>query len=488
MLSLTTIICGFILPRLILQTFGSEVNGLVNSIGQFLGIIGLMDLGVGAVVQSSLYKPLVDNDYEEISKIMSSASRFFKMLGRILLVYVLILAVIYPFISDNEFNYFYSASLIISMAISSFAQYYFAITNQLLLIADQKGYICYTIQIISVVLNTLFCAAVIYLGGTIQVVKFVSSIVFLIQPIYLKYYVDKHYALDLKIKYTEEPIKQKWNGIAQHVSAVVLDGTDTIVLTIFSSLSNVSIYSVYHLVVYGIKNLFTSMTNGGVQSFLGELFASQDKDKLSPTFSYIEWILHTSASFIFACTGVLIVPFVSVYTKGITDANYFQPVFGALIVAANCAHCLRLPYHIMIKAAGQYKETQNSYIIAAVMNLLISAIVVKFWGLIGVAVGTLVSMLYQTIWMAIYCSKHILQFPITRFVKQILIDIISIVVCYILAGFIQLQETSYNYWILMALECSMICGAVFIVMNMIFYHKMVFKVATVLKSKVIHSK
>ena len=85
---LTTIICGFILPRLILSAFGSDVNGLVNSITQFLGIIAFLELGVGSVVQSSLYKPLVDKKQEDVSKIISSANKFFRNLARILLIYV----------------------------------------------------------------------------------------------------------------------------------------------------------------------------------------------------------------------------------------------------------------------------------------------------------------------------------------------------------------------------------------------------------------
>ena len=55
------IISGFVLPRLILSTYGSDVNGLVSSITQFLQVIAFLELGVGAVVQSSLYKPLVEN-------------------------------------------------------------------------------------------------------------------------------------------------------------------------------------------------------------------------------------------------------------------------------------------------------------------------------------------------------------------------------------------------------------------------------------------
>lgn len=67
---ITALMCGFVLPRLFLEYFGSEVNGLVNSITQFLGVISFLELGVGAVVQSSLYQPLANDDKPQISKVM----------------------------------------------------------------------------------------------------------------------------------------------------------------------------------------------------------------------------------------------------------------------------------------------------------------------------------------------------------------------------------------------------------------------------------
>lgn len=101
----------------------------------------------------------------------------------------------------------------------------------------------------------------------------------------------------------------KWNGVAQHIAAVVLDGTDNIVLSIFATLSDVSIYSVYHLVVYGVKQLFTSMTNG-IHSLIGELWAKQELDTLNRTFGWTEWAIHTGVTYVFGCTGLLILPFV----------------------------------------------------------------------------------------------------------------------------------------------------------------------------------
>ena len=82
----TVLVCGFILPRFFLQSFGSEVNGMVNSIAQFLGVISFLELGVGAVVESALYKPLAEKNNEEISKVMASANKFFQRLAQILAV------------------------------------------------------------------------------------------------------------------------------------------------------------------------------------------------------------------------------------------------------------------------------------------------------------------------------------------------------------------------------------------------------------------
>ncbi len=161
-LEVITIISGFILPRMIMEEYGSSINGLVNSISHFIGIIAFLELGVGKVVQSSLYKPLANKDNDQISCIIVSAGRFFNRIAKIMLAYLFILIVIYPFISGQQFSWVFSATLIAAMSISAFAQYYFGIVNRLLLTADQKGYIQYTAQIVTLTLNTIACVVLIW--------------------------------------------------------------------------------------------------------------------------------------------------------------------------------------------------------------------------------------------------------------------------------------------------------------------------------------
>lgn len=479
---ITALICGFILPRLFLQHFGSEVNGLVNSITQFLSVISFLELGVGAVVESALYKPLADHDTQQVSRVMVSANKFFHRLAQILLVYVVGLILIYPYIANQNFGYVYTATLIAAISISSFAQYYFGIVNALLLNADQRGYIQYNAQTITLILNTVVCAIMISVGGSVQLVKLTTSLIYLARPLALRIYVNRKYQIDWKIKYTEEPIQQKWNGVAQHVAAVVLDGTDTIVLTIFSTLSNVSIYSVYFLVVKGVKTLFLSITNG-MQALIGELWAKQELEQLNDFFGWVEWGIHTGTTYVFACTAALIVPFVRVYTAGIHDANYIQFTFGILLTLANAMHCLRLPYNIMVLAAGHYRQTQRNYIVAAILNIVISVLTVKAWGLIGVAIGTLVAMTYQTIWLAVYDSRHFVFWSMKKVAKQFAVDAVCAVVIVFLAAQLSMRSVSYISWVLLAIEVAAMAVVVVFVVNFIFYQNRIKQLSNKMRRK-----
>lgn len=478
----TTITCGFILPRLILGYYGTEVNGLVNSITQFLAIISFLELGVGAVVQSSLYKPLADKDNITVSKVITSADKFFRRLGYILAIYVVVMLFYYPYLVKQSFSFTFTATLIVAISIRSFAQYFFGIVNRLLLLADQKAYIQYIAQTSAVIANTVGCYILIAFDCSVQVVYGLTSLIFFLQPLAIHMYIKRYYVLDRQIHYDVEPIKQKWNGVAQHIAAVILSSSDSIVLTTFSTLVNVSIYTVYYLPMSGARLMIMSMISG-IEALIGNLWAKQDLAELRKVFAWTEWSIHTGTTLIFTLTAILIVPFVQVYTHGVNDANYIQPLFGVLLVAANSGHCLRLPYNIMILAAGHYKQTQHNYIIAAVMNIAISIVCVMQFGLIGVALGTLAAMAYQTVWMAWYNSKNFIQWPMKNCFKQIVVDAVSAVGIFVVGSCFSLSTIGYVSWVILAIKvtaCGIIVGAI---VNYVFYREYMLKIVSMVMKK-----
>ncbi|MCI9142671.1 MAG: sugar isomerase, partial [Lachnospiraceae bacterium] len=172
---IVTVICGFILPRFILLYYGSEINGLISSISHFLSFISLLDLGVGSVIQANLYKPLADKDIYKVSAIVVSSQRFFRRLAYIFLVYIVILAVALPNTVSVEQDFLFTSSLVMIIAISTFAQFFFGMTNELLLAADQRSYITISMQIGTVLLNTLCCIILMEIGASIHAVKLLTS-------------------------------------------------------------------------------------------------------------------------------------------------------------------------------------------------------------------------------------------------------------------------------------------------------------------------
>ena len=441
---IVTIVCGLILPRLILKAYGSDVNGLVNSISSILNVITLMELGVGAVVQSALYKPLADNDEERVNKIVNEAKKFFNIVGLIFVVFVLAVCLFYPFYVSGQFEIFSTILLILAISLNLFGQYFFGIVNNLLLQADQKSFIPFIINTITLIISTLSCVLLIHFNCPIQLVKFASSLIFLARPLTFFIYVKKTYNI-YKVKLEGTELPQKWDGIVQHVAAYVLDNTDILVLTIFASLASVSVYSTYYLIAQALRSLIVSLTSG-IQSYYGNIYATGDMGFLKKEFNKFNFSLCFISSTLFSIAIITIVPFVLVYTSGVTDANYDQLAFGILLLVGQFFYCTRRSFNMMILAVGHYKETKWSAIIEALINIAISIPFVIFFDLIGVAIGTAVAMLYRTIYFAWYCKKNIIERPFGLFIKDFISNCLIIGVSIGVAVYVHQKVVIANFW------------------------------------------
>lgn len=422
-LQLIIIVYGFIVPKIIIIYFGSSVNGLVSSITQFLGYIALLESGFGPVLKAALYKPIAKKDKAEIEKILASSNDFFRKIARIFIVYILLLVLLYPLLVNKEFNFFFSSSLIVIISISTFAEYYFGMTYRIYLQAEQKNYIISTFQIVSYILNIILLFILIKLNASIHIIKFITGVVFIIRPIFQNIYVKRKFKINITKSTEKAVIKQKWDGLAQHIAFVIHSNTDVTLLTIFTNLKEVSVYSVYKLVVNGVRSLAQIFTIG-IDSSFGDIIAHNEQDNLNKQFQVFEVLCHISNTILFGCSFVLILPFVAIYTKNVIDANYIRLTFGHLIVLSEFIWAIRLPYNTLVSAAGKFKETRNGSWIECLTNILISLLLIKPFGLIGVVIGTIVAMTIRTVELIVFTNKNILNRNLSLSIKNILIMIV----------------------------------------------------------------
>ncbi len=339
-----------------------------------------------------------------------------------------------------------SLSLILVIGFGTLVRYAIGLPEEILVIADQKGYIVYRLQTAAIAISLVLQIMLLRSGKSLAVVQLAGTMISVLQILTVWLYVRTHYSIDPKIRWTEEPIPQKWNGIAQHVAFFVLENTDIILLTIFTTFREVSVYSVYFMVISGIRRIFMAVSHS-IQPKLGELKAKGDQHELNRFFGTFERLTHLAVAVSFGLMGILLVPFVEAYTAGISDANYIRPVFAILLTVAYGVQCVRDVYDKLILASGHFMQTQSSYIIAAAINLGISVIGVLIWGLEGVAAGTLIAMVYQLVYMVRYNTKVLLKRPIQTFLQNLLLDGAIVAIIIPLGQWIRLPATEGFRWI-----------------------------------------
>lgn len=446
-LEIVTIIAGFIIPRLIIGTFGSATNGLINSITSFIGYIALLQSGVGSVVKSALYKPLAAGDKNAIDIIVKTSEVFFRRIGLITIVYLGLLSIIFPLFLNKGFEVWYTISLVFIIGIGTAAQYFWGITYQMLFESDQKLYIYNALQIISIILNTLFTVVLINLGCSIQVVKLASAVIFILRPVGLSIYAKKHYNINNHVNPDFNVIKQRWDSFWQAIAYFIHSKTGIFVLTIFSTFTNVSIFSVYVLVTTGLTS-FINAIDKSVRSAFGNILAKNEKTLLDKSFKAYNALLHILSTIMFATAAIMVADFMRVYTHGVTDAQYVLPLFSIIIISAEYIYCLRLPYNSIIYAAGKFKETKIPALIEAGLNIVISIILVNILGLVGVAIGTLCAMLYRAVSFGLFLKNNILNLSYSYQIKRFGITLISYILAILFFHIYKLPESDNIYmWI-----------------------------------------
>ncbi|MBQ5592788.1 MAG: polysaccharide biosynthesis C-terminal domain-containing protein [Clostridia bacterium] len=476
-LQFVTVICGFIVPRIIIGTYGSEVNGLASSITQFLGYITLFESGVGGVVRAALYKPLAQNDTAKISGIVKATENFFRKIALIFVGYMLVLAGVFPVLVNKSFDWFFTATLVAIIGLSTFAQYYFGMTYTVLTQADQRRYVTATLQIFTIILNAVLVVIFAKLGASVHILKLGTAAVYILRPIILNIYVRRKYRIDRSVGPDTQAIKQRWDGLGHHIAYFVNLNADVVILTLFSkvsaafSIAEVSVYTVYHAVVYGIVNISGSISSG-MEAGFGNMIALNEKENLNKKFGMYEFLSYTIITIMFTCAGILILPFVKVYTGGITDINYIRPAFAFIIVLAYAVFAVRSPYNILTLAAGHYRQTRNGAFAEAAINVAVSIVGVYFWGIVGVALGTLCAMTFRTVQYAWYLSKNILERSFTVFIKRVgtsaLSAALSVFVMKLLPEFV---IDSYFMWILFGVLTAVVTASVTLLTSLIFSKK-----------------
>ena len=452
---LVTLICAFIVPRLLLKSFGSEYNGIVSAATQFMNYATILTIGIAGPTRVALYNSLAAGDDQKTSGILKATDIYMKKFSLVLVLYSVGLMLVLPHIAHTTLSSKDVALLVAIVSFSMFVDYFFATTNYTLLRSDQREYVSDGATIIATIINCLVVVLLIKLGKDIFVVKFCSSLVFLLKPLIMEAYIKRHYRIDRKAPANPCALKERRSAAASSVANIVHDNVDLVLLSFFVDIKLVSVYTVYNMIVQQLKSVMQIFT-GSLEAGFGNIIARKETEQLRRSFRIYEFLIYAFVSVIFSCVFVLIVPFVENYTSGITDTNYIVPSFAFLMTLNGATFCIRQPYMTLVLAAGKYRETSKGAVIEATLNLVLSVILLWVIGFEGVVIGTIVANIFRSVQYCVYAYGNIIDLKITSTVKKLLWCILNTIVICALAAFaitkLPAFETPVSGWTLWLIE------------------------------------
>lgn len=471
LLQIVTVISALILPRLIISTFGSNANGLVSSINQFLNYIALIEGGITGVISANLYKPLIEKDWKKTSSILATARAFYQKIGLIFIAYTIIIGLIYNHVVNTGYDDIYVFILTCVLSVGLLLQYMFSLTMTTLLNADKKVYIVSLVSIVLTIGNVGLVIILVKCFPDIIILKIASAALFALKPIVFGIYIKRNYNIDWNAPRDNSLIKQRWNGFAINLAFFIHTSIDITILTLMRDLKMVSVYSVYFMVVSKLSVLIHSIASG-IEPTIGQAYAKQDMDELNQKMDLYEFIIFFSVSLLFSMMALLITPFVQLYTSGVSDANYYQPVFGMILVFSEALYLLKYPHVTLAYAANKFKEITMPAYIEASINLVVSIVLVRHFGLIGIAIGTVCGMFYRMVFHIYFTSKMISNRKQAIFYRKFLvIGVASALAIFICLSLLPIRDITIITWIVRAFEYGVVFVVVYVFFAVLFFKR-----------------
>jgi O-antigen/teichoic acid export membrane protein len=461
-LQIITFVSGIIVPRLFLQYYGSEINGLVTSITQFIQYFALVEAGISSASVAALFKPLANNDQEKVNGIMAATQKFYLRSGLLFVCLVLGLAFAYPFfVNTTAISRWPITYLVIIVSANRLVDFFTIGKYSSLLRADQREFVISLAGCVSTIINILLVWFLAPRGMDIVLLKLVCLSSVISRTIVIVVYSRVHYKkLNTKVEPDYKAVNTRWAALLIQLLGVVQTASPAVILTIETrNLTLVSIYTVYAIVPSGLSGVM-GIFSSGLSSSFGDLLAKKQDELLKKAYTEFECMYYVINTIVYSTALIMIMPFITLYTDGIKDANYIIPLFGYLIILNAFINNLKTPQGMMIFSAGLFKETLWQTGIQAAIIIIISVATVPFIGLYGVIAGGLASNVYRCIDLAIFIPKHVTKTSIWDSFKRMLISIAATAIAVVPSFFIHLHPDGYLVWVLYAIVCVLYCTAI----------------------------
>ena len=470
LLYFVSIILGFISRSFFIKYLGIDILGVNNIIGNLLEFLNIAESGVSLAITYSLYGPLAKKDNRKIEEIMYLFKYYYKKIALIIFILGAILSIFLKFMMKKEISlisiYIYYYLFLFNTVLTYLFSY-----KQTLIIADQKEYII-TLSTNLIKLIKVIMEIIVLINFRNYILWIFIEVIFnYINLIYLSKKCERIFKnIDFKKKYEINTIKEKNSNIIidiknvflHKISNFIVFQTDNILISLFLTLKDVGIYGNYILIISSISGILFAVMNSIIPS-IGNLIVKSTTNKVYEVFKKMYLLDNFFALIISYTLFYTINPFMSIWVG--KDLTFGYGVVYILMV--------NLYIKISRGTVDRFRDVYGIFwdkyapVVEGIVNLVISLILIRKMGIIGILSGTLVSnILIVLIWkpytLFSYGFKIDIKKYIFMFLKTTIASLISIYLSNYILKYIPIISFSNNLleFIIRSIVIFVIIGAI----------------------------
>lgn len=420
------------------------VNGLFSNV---LSVLAVADLGINTVFLFLLYKPISINDQEKVSCLIKFARKCYLIIALSIFALGLILVPFLQFIINGSDLPLKDLRLYYLLFLTNSVFPYFIEYKAALLRADQRMFLIKICDTVFSILIHVSQIIILYFTKNYLLYLVVMNLFTIVKVFVINLIVSKKYPF-LKEKTTalvSEEEKEKFFGdikstFLYRISAMVMNSTDNILISVILGTIIVGYYSNYLLIISSVT-LFISAFNQAIIGTLGRYNSNKSPNEKQRFFRFLIFGYYFISSFCTSCFICVFNDFIYLWI-GKNDSAYLLSQFDVIIFSLTFfVTCILNPLWMFRETTGQFKEVRFVMLIAAILNIIFSIVLGYFFGLAGIIGSTAISKLLTLFWVEpkiLY--KNVFNDSTKSYwlliIKLLIISAISIVCCVLINNFI----------------------------------------------------
>lgn len=405
---LIVLILGIIIPRIMITSYGSDVNGLVSTVTQIFTYMALLEAGIGQAARNALYKPIAEGNRDGISYIASVAQNYFRKITLYYGIGVLVLSCIIPIIIKSQVDDLTIFLVVLLQGLSGVVSFYFIQVQTTILGADGRGYINNGINVVNQTLGYSARIILAGLGVNIAFLQFTYFLITLAKVVVYRIYFSRNYNwIDYKKAPKNAKLKDRNAYIVTEIAWTMFSSTDMIVLSVFVSTQLSSVYAIYNLVFTNL-NVLLNAVYSSVVYILGQTY-HENLEKYVKIHDIFTSVFLGGMTILMSIAYMLIIPFVKLYTQGVADVEYVYSALPVLFCLVQIISWSRYITGNLTAIAGYAKYTGVVSMIEAIINVVLSIALVQKFGIVGVLAATVVALPLKVVYCTYLSDGKILQ-------------------------------------------------------------------------------